>query len=471
MSVSGGRAPGTIEWTRFDVDSLAVRRRADSMALGTDPFDGDRFDRTLCRLLDMNAPRTRRAGYTTSGEAYRDYVMGRGYLDAGAASLDDAIASLERAVKADSTFARAWAALGEGFRRRFSTAHDSSSAERTRACCARALDLYGGLASAHVTLGQLLAATDGDRAEAEFRKAVALEPNEPGPIHALGNFLLFNANRPDDAETAYARGTKAQPRDATAFESLGYFYYVQGRYKDAIPQFHIDASLAPDRKQVYNYLGACYFAGNCWERAVEMFERSFALGRSFVSCSNLGTLYYMDHRFVDAANMYQWAREYYPDRYDVVGYLAAAHHWIPGHRDRSAALFREAVSLAEKQRTDRAGDAEFLATLAGFYPDERADSAAALAGRAATLAPDDGEVQYRIALVYEQIGQREKALVHLAHAVDLGHSMRQIESEPFLDDLRKDSRFTEIEKHAPRSTFDCDDTPGAGAARTAAKSR
>jgi eukaryotic-like serine/threonine-protein kinase len=471
VAVSGGAGgpQGMVALTRFDVDSLAVRRRADSVALGTDVFDGDRFDRDLCRLLDMNAPRVHPVGYTASGAAYRDYLIGRGYLDAGGASLDDAIASLEHAVKTDSTFARAWAALGEGFRRRFAAAHDSASAESTRTCCARAPNLCTGLASAHVTLGELLAATHDEHAETEFRTAVALEPNEPGPIHALGNFLLFAANRPDAAEAVYARGTKAQPLDASAFESLGYLYYTQGRYEDAIGQFRVDASLAPDRQQVYNYLGACYFAGDCWDRAVAMFERSFTLNRSFVSCSNLGTLYYMDHRFVDAANMYQWAREYHPDRYDVVGYLAAAHRWIPGHRVQSDALFREAVSLAEKQRSARAGDAEFLATLAGFFPAERADSASALAGQAATLAPDDAEVQYRVALVYEEIGQREKALVHLAHAVDLGHSIRQIESEPFLDDLRKDSRFREIERNAPRAVFDCDAATGTEAARPPAR--
>jgi serine/threonine-protein kinase len=61
--------------------------------------------------------------------------------------------------------------------------------------------------------------------------------------------------------------------------------------------------------------------------------------------------------------------------------------------------------------------------------------------RGLELSPDNAEVNYRACLAYDIMGRRPKALALLGKAIELGFSLRTIESEPLLDDLRTDSRY------------------------------
>ena len=458
VRTTANAASARVEIVRFEVDSTTVVRTRTPVDLPGNAFDSAALDGALFRTAGLRPPRHANTGYTTHGGAYRDYLLGLGYLNAGAARLDDALASLGRAVAADSTFARAWGALGEGYRRRFDATRDSAAAAAAKVSCAHALRLDAQLTGARVTLGQLFSAIDPGAAEAEFRAALAADPRDPAALRQMGN-LFLSSGRMEDAEEAYLRGTHAHPRDASAWEMLGYFYYTQARYRDAIAQFERDAQLAPGCQQTYNYLGACYYALDCWDRALVMFERSFSLMRTFVSCSNLGTLYYMSQRYQDAADMYKWAREYSPANYEVAGYLASSHHWIAGDGERAAALYREAVALAETWRATRGGDPRLYSAMATMYAmTANPDSAVVFAERAIAGAPEDPEIHYRAALAYEGIGQREKALRYVASAFDHGQSVRQIESEPFLAELRGDPRYDVIARgFESRTAVDCGD--------------
>jgi serine/threonine-protein kinase len=143
--------------------------------------------------------------------------------------------------------------------------------------------------------------------------------------------------------------------------------------------------------------------------------------------------------------MYQWAREYNPSNFELAGYLASAHYWVPGDSARAAALYREAVDLGETWRATRGSNAHVLSILGTLYVmTSHPDSATALTERAVAAAPNDPDVQYRAGLVYEGLGQREKALRYLASAFDLGQSVRQIQNEPFLAELREDKRYEVI---------------------------
>ena len=100
--------------------------------------------------------------------------------------------------------------------------------------------------------------------------------------------------------------------------------------------------------------------------------------------------------------------------------------------------------------------AHLLSLLAGFYAITNTDSVVSLAEKAVTAAPDDSDVHYRVAVAYDLVGKRERALKHLARSFDLGHSVQQIEAEPFLAELRKDPRYKILLGGVMRPTPDCD---------------
>ena len=222
---------------------------------------------------------------------------------------------------------------------------------------------------------------------------------------------------------------------------LGFLYYMLGRYDDAIEQFEKVRKLAPGHAPTYNYLGALFFAKEDWDEAVSAFEQSFELGRNYEACSNLGTLYYMEGRFEDAARMYEWAWEYNRSNHKVVGNLAAARYWIEGERERADTLFEVAIQIAEERRKANPDDAVLIAYLAGYYSINHREKAVEYAERALKIAPDNPEVVYRAAQVYEQIGERAKALVLLGKALDLNYSRKLVEHERLFQDLRKDPRY------------------------------
>ena len=115
----------------------------------------------------------------------------------------------------------------------------------------------------------------------------------------------------------------------------------------------------------------------------------------------------------------------------------------------------EALELAQRQRARRGDSPSLLAELSGLYAMEHGDSAEVLALRAARHAPDDPTVQFRAATTLETIGEREKALVLLGRAIQHGYSVRQIGSERFLAELRKDPRYEFLMKSVGPPAVDC----------------
>jgi serine/threonine-protein kinase len=74
------------------------------------------------------------------------------------------------------------------------------------------------------------------------------------------------------------------------------------------------------------------------------------------------------------------------------------------------------------------------------------DSAAAVPeiAEAMRLSPDDSQVMYRAALVYEQSGMRERALQALDAALKGGYSREEIENAPPLQALRQDAGYRRL---------------------------
>lgn len=410
------------------------------------PLDKDGLDNSLKGLVGIKSGFASR-GYTNDADAYRAYVVGLGCLDARPVALDRAIASFERATDADSLFARAWAALGDAYRLRYLATKDTTWLSRAESACRRALALVE-LCDAWVTVGQLQVARGrpGD-AITSYQRALAVDRRNNVAWWKLADVHIAGG-RKDDAVAAYESAVAANDTDPRPSEWLGFYLYQLERYDEAIAPLKRVSRLIPLYGPNYNMLAACYYARDCWKDATAMFEKSFDLERSYLACTNLGTLYYMNLQFEDATGMYEWALAYNPGDYSVVGALGAARYWIRGQSQRAEQSYREAARLAEEARRNDGESATLLAELSGYYAIIGHDSTIAVAERALHLAPDNADVLFRLAMTYEHMGMREKALAFLRSCVRKDYSLRHIESEPFLAELRKDPRYKKLIRSA-----------------------
>ena len=98
----------------------------------------------------------------------------------------------------------------------------------------RALDRDPGMADAHVNLGHLYhLAGERGRAEAQYRDAVRLAPEDPVPHFNLG-VLLEEQGRRDEAAHAYAQAVSRDAEFADAHCNLGLLLESMGRRQEAM---------------------------------------------------------------------------------------------------------------------------------------------------------------------------------------------------------------------------------------------
>ena len=108
--------------------------------------------------------------------------------------------------------------------------------------------------------------------------------------------------------------------------------------------------------------------------------------------------------------------------------LAAGYDKAPGQRDRAPEAYRKAMELAEQERALDPNDGRLvidMADCAGMLGDK--PRALALTAEALKLAPEQSEVQYMAADIYETLGDRTSALQCLERALRAGYQRTLLE--------------------------------------------
>ena len=116
--------------------------------------------------------------------------------------------------------------------------------------------------------------------------------------------------------------------------------------------------------------------------------------------------------------------------------------WARLAQDDARQAYQRALETATEQLKANPKDPVVLSGIA-LYHAHLGDKQEAeeFIGRALEVAPNDSDTLFTSALVYEIIGNRDKALTELAQANKAGYSLEEIEKEPELKKLQGDPRY------------------------------
>ncbi|UYV38436.1 tetratricopeptide repeat protein [Rhodobacteraceae bacterium D3-12] len=117
------------------------------------------------------------------------------------------------------------------------------------------------------------------QAEADFRKALDLDPDRPEALNYLGYSLVEKSEKLDEALAMIERAVAARPKSGYIIDSLGWALYRLGRYEEAVGHMERATELMSVDPVVNDHLGDVYWAvGRTreaefqWKRALSFVE-------------------------------------------------------------------------------------------------------------------------------------------------------------------------------------------------------
>ncbi len=98
-----------------------------------------------------------------------------------------------------------------------------------------------------------------DPAEADFRRALELNPDQPNVLNYLGYSLVEQRRNFDEALGMIQRAVAARPDSGFIVDSLGWVYYRLGRYEEAVEPMERAVELEPNDPVINDHLGDVYW--------------------------------------------------------------------------------------------------------------------------------------------------------------------------------------------------------------------
>ena len=96
-------------------------------------------------------------------------------------------------------------------------------------------------------------------AEADFKKALELSPDEPDVLNYLGYSWVDMKMNYDTALDMIRKAVELRPRDGYIIDSLGWAYYRLGRYEEAVRELERAVELKPSDPIINDHLGDAYW--------------------------------------------------------------------------------------------------------------------------------------------------------------------------------------------------------------------
>jgi tetratricopeptide (TPR) repeat protein len=113
-----------------------------------------------------------------------------------------------------------------------------------------------------------------DQAEAQFRKALAIDPQNATILNYLGYMLADRGVRLSEATTMIRKAVQLDPQNYAYLDSLGWAYYKTGQYALAEENIRKANERNSGDPTIHDHLGEVYERTGKLKQAVEQWERS-----------------------------------------------------------------------------------------------------------------------------------------------------------------------------------------------------
>jgi TolB-like protein/DNA-binding winged helix-turn-helix (wHTH) protein/Flp pilus assembly protein TadD len=307
----------------LDLQREIVRTIADEVSAALTPAERMRFERSS----------------PVDARALDEFLLGRhehskrsrqGYIRA--------IEHYEKATALDPKLAEAYAGIADAYMGLAGYLHAAPHEviPRAKAVATRALELYPDLGDAHASLGNIIWRYEYDwpHAEAEFRRAIELNPNSAQSHHLYALGLTW-AGRTEDAVRMIERARLLDPLSLGIQTSAAWIHYFARDYARAIADFDRILSIDPVNVMAFRRRGWAYQMQGRHAEAIASFERARTLSNGdIIETAALGRGYAMAGRRDDALQIVAELRRRDPAG-DRIAYSLAEIHTALGDVDEA----------------------------------------------------------------------------------------------------------------------------------------
>jgi serine/threonine protein kinase/tetratricopeptide (TPR) repeat protein len=221
--------------------------------------------------------------HTENDEAYRLYLKGRHYWNRWTeAGFYKAIECFQQAVEKDSSYALAYAGLADSYVLLGWNSYlpPKEAFPKGKAAAKTALQLDPDLAEAHTSLAALLWLHDWEWAEAqtEFKRSLELSPAYATANHWYAEYVM-TMGRHEEVMARMKKGQDLDPLSPIINVAVGWAFYHDRRYDEAIEQLRRTVELEPNYPVTYWILGLVL-------RKTGFYELAFTEGEKAVNLSS-----------------------------------------------------------------------------------------------------------------------------------------------------------------------------------------
>jgi serine/threonine-protein kinase len=269
------------------------RKVADVFAL-QDELSREISERLRLRLTDDEKQRLTKR-YTDNAEAYQLYLKGLYYWNKRSPDgLQKSIENFNRAVDTDPAYALAYAGLADAYNMMsfFNIVPPRAAMPKAKAAAAKALEIDGTLAEAHISLAYASFTFDWDwpAAVSHYDRALALNRDAVNN-HSYYPFYLTVAGRSEEAIAVAKQQVDRDPVSASISHTLAVQLALARHVDEAIAECRRTIELDSSFAVAHDVLGGLLASKGMLREAVPEMEKAVALTRgAAISVANLGNV-------------------------------------------------------------------------------------------------------------------------------------------------------------------------------------
>lgn len=267
-----------------------------------------------------------------------------------------------------------------------------------------------------------------DNARKALDHAAFFGPNTVTPFDAVSlNISADKLYQYDDIKGAieeFKSALAVDPKNVNVYNSLGVCYGVAGELDAAVDAFETAINLSPEDVMATFNLGLAHFKKGDKEKALKLFHAAHELhGGNPEVAYQIGLCYQERKQFDQAIAYFHEAGEETQKGAHVFRALGECY--------AEKQMLKEAVKAYEKAIRRNPRDARSLSALGELYGmmGENLEIAVVLCRESTEIAPDNGLYRIRLARLYQQSGDHQKAAEQFKIAGDLGEDSPDVSGE------------------------------------------